>query len=203
MKILCGIFSLFIFLTPAFADELAVSKPMIAANEVLRGKFTEERRLKDFKAPLRSTGHFVVAPGHGLIWVVETPFSITTVITPGGLVQEVDGTETMNLPAKRVPFLLHLYDMLSGTLAGDWGALSQQFSIHKTGNEQHWQVALSPLEDNPSIPFSAINASGGKLVEHIELIKPDGDSDELNFSNQKLSLSPLSKHELLMLSPKS
>ena len=199
MRILL-LLAVFCLPTYVWAENSPISHRVIVAGEVLRGKFTEERRLKDFKAPLRSTGHFVVAPGHGLIWSVETPFAITTVITPGGLVQEVGGNQTMNLTAKRIPFLLHLYEMLSGTLAGDWTALSREFSISKSGDEIRWQVQLSPLKkDDTAMPFTAITATGGHFVEQIELNKVDGDVDHLTFSNQKLSTSPLTALEAGML----
>ena len=183
-----------------WAEDMAVSHRVIVVGEVLRGTFSEERQLKEFKAPLRSTGHFIVAPGHGLIWSVETPFSITTVITPSGLMQETGGNQTMNLPAQRIPFLLNLYDMLCGALAGDWTALSQQFTISKSGDDAHWQALLSPLKkDDTSMPFSSIRATGGQFVEQIELHKEDGDADILTFSNQKLSTSPLTAREIAML----
>lgn len=192
-----------LFLALLFLPNLvwAEEHHIIFSGEVLRGSFSQERRLKDFKAPLRSTGNFVIAPSHGLIWSVKTPFPIITVITPKGLVQEVEGNQTMNLPAQKIPFLLHLYDMLSGTLAGDWSSLAKEFTINKTGDEQKWKVQLLPLKttDETSMPFSSITATGSKFIEKIELNRADGDSDYIIFHNQKLSTDPLTEHELKML----
>ncbi len=55
----------------------------LAADEVLRGSFAQQRQLSGFKTPLRTEGRFVLAPVRGLIWQAEKPFAVTTVITPG------------------------------------------------------------------------------------------------------------------------
>ena len=61
----------------------------LAGGEVLRGRFTQQRFLQGFNAPLTSSGSFIVAPGRGIVWRGETPFAIVTVMGPGGLVQRV------------------------------------------------------------------------------------------------------------------
>ena len=108
----------------------------LSAGQVLRGRFVQERHLHGFDAPLRTEGRFVLAPGRGLIWRAETPFAITTVITTAGLVQDVDGTETMRLPAARLPFLGRLYGMLSGALSGDWRGLEPDFVVVRSGTRR-------------------------------------------------------------------
>ncbi len=88
--------------------------PFLTTGQVLRGRFVQERHMRGFNAPLRSEGHFVLAPGKGLIWRAEKPFSVTTIITAAGLVQEAGGTETLHLPSAKLPFLSRLYDLLGG-----------------------------------------------------------------------------------------
>ena len=89
---------LLVLACPALA-ETAVLKD----GDVLRGHFVQERFMQGFAAPLHSEGSFVVAPGRGLIWRAETPFAITTVVTPAGLVQSVDGAETSRLSTASWP----------------------------------------------------------------------------------------------------
>lgn len=173
----------------------------IAPGEVLRGGFVQERHLKGFNAPLRSDGHFVLVPGRGLIWRVEKPFAITTVITSAGLVQQVGGSETMRLAAARLPFLSHLYNMLGGALGGDWHALETDFLVERSGDPAHWQVRLTPrkADDTLAMPFAAIVAEGGRFVETVEMTKPDGDADVLRFVDQVLNGAPLSAEEATAL----
>jgi hypothetical protein len=173
----------------------------IAVGEVLRGRFVQERHLKGFNASLRTEGHFVLAPGRGLIWRAEKPFAVTTVITANGLVQEVGGSETMRMPSARLPFLSRLYDMLGGALAGDWRALETDFVVTRAGDDRHWQVDLAPRKaDDPiAMPFHAITAQGSRFVETVAMVKPDCDSDTLSFLDQALSSAPLTVEETAAL----
>lgn len=186
----------------AFAQDASFIQRRITDNNVLRGKFVEERVLKDFKQPLRSEGHFVIAPTFGLIWATDKPFSISTVITPEGLVQSVDGSETTRMSAERMPFMNRLYDMLSGTLAGNWAPLENDFVVTKTGNEQHWHVTLVPRKlGDPMMPFTAIDVVGSQFVDKVTLTKRGDESDTLQFIHQKLSALPLAPAEAAAFAP--
>lgn len=174
----------------------ATAAPRIAEGEVLRGRFIQERHLKGFAAPLRSEGQFLLAPGRGLIWKTEKPFAVTTVITEAGLVQEVNGSETLRMPAAKLPFLSRLYQMLGGALAGDWRALETDFTLARDGNEDDWRLALTPKKaDDMMMPFRAIAVSGTRFVNEVTLTKPDDDFDKLTFLDQALSSGPLTAEE--------
>ena len=183
---------------PSFAAET------LSDGQVLRGAFVQERFLKGFQAPLKSEGHFVLAPGRGLIWRTESPFAVTTVMSPAGLVQEVKGTETMRLPAARLPFMSKLYTMLGGALTGDWKALEDMFAVERTGDAKAWTLHLTPRRaDDPTLPIRAITVRGGRFVEEVEIAKPDGDRDRLTFQDQALKAEPPTADEAKLLSSTS
>jgi hypothetical protein len=172
----------------------------LAANEVLRGQFVQERHLKGFNAPLRTEGRFVLAPGHGLIWQAEKPFAVDTVITPAGLAQQVNGTQTLRLESSKLPFLARLYDMLGGALAGNWGKLESDFTVSRSGDAQNWRVTMLPRKaDDIAMPFRSIAVTGSRFVDTVVLAKPDGDSDVLTFLDQSVSSAPLSAAETAAL----
>jgi hypothetical protein len=198
-RLLLGLLALMPFLS--LTASAAGPDRGVAPGDVLRGGFVQERRLKGFNAPLRSDGHFVLVPGRGLIWRVEKPFAITTIITSAGLVQQVGGSETMRLAAARLPFLSHLYNMLGGALGGDWYALEADFLVERSGDPAHWQVRLTPrqTDDTLAMPFAVIVANGGRFVETVEMTKPDGDADVLRFVEQVLNKAPLSADETTAL----
>ena len=174
----------------AVAADRDVGQIVIGVDDVLRGRFVELRHLNGFNGPMKSEGHFVVAPKQGLIWELEKPFPTTTVITPAGLAQSINGVNVMNLPSQKIPFMLHLYDTLGGALTGNWTALETDFIVTRGGDAQNWQMTLVPRTDNPAMPFSSINVSGHRFVDHVVLLKSDGDSDELTFLNESVSSTP-------------
>lgn len=173
---------------------------ILPQGQVLRGRFVQERHLRGFDAPLRSEGSFVLMPGQGLIWRVETPFAITTVITVAGLVQDIDGAETLRLPATRLPFLPRLYSMLSGALSGDWQTVEPDFTIARSGSDARWQVDLTPRRpDAIGLPLRGIAVTGSRFVDRVRIDRPDGDFEQLMFLDQTLSPAPLGAEEAAAL----
>jgi hypothetical protein len=179
----------------ARAADPQIGEPL-KPGEILRGRFVQERSLQGFQAPLKSEGTFVVAQGKGLIWTVEKPFPTTTVITPDGLVQEARGNETLRLPASRVPFLTRLYDMLSGTMTGDWNAMKSQFAVETSGTADNWTLQLRPKSSGEaSMPISEMRIQGGRYVDDVDMHRPSGDRDHLQFHDQTVGSGPLSEAE--------
>jgi hypothetical protein len=176
----------------------ALAEPtMLKDGDVLRGRFVQERLLQGFAQPIRSEGSFVVVPGRGLIWRAEAPFPVTTVVTPVGLVQSVDGTETTRLAAARMPFLARLYDMMAGALAGDWRALEDTFTLTRKPGA----IQLSPKSADAlaAQQITSISARLGRFVEEVEIAKPSGDRDRLRFTEQVLNARPLDAAEAALL----
>jgi hypothetical protein len=168
----------------------------IAKDQVLRGRFVQERQISGFKTALRTEGRFVLAPSRGLIWQAEKPFAVTTIITPAGLDQTVDGKQTLNLDAAKLPFLSRLYAMLGGALAGDWSKMESDFIVTRAGDDRRWQVRMVPRKaDDPAMPFRSIVVNGGRFLDKILLTKPDGDEDTLTFSDQAVTKIPLTPAE--------
>ena len=186
---------------PAVARAQEIGPLALRPGEVLRGGFVQERRLTGFTGVLRSEGQFVLAPGRGLIWQAETPFAVRTVITPSGLTQRIGAEETLRLSAARIPFLARLADMLTGTLARDWRALEQDFSLARSGDAAGWQVVLTPRRaaDPAGMPFERIVVHGGRLVETVEMIRPGGDADSVRFRDQTIGHLPLRPDEQSLL----
>lgn len=181
-------------------DALAVEPASLKPGESLRGRFVQERFLKGFDKPVRSEGSFLLAPGRGLIWRGETPFPVTTIITPAGIVQSVDGQETMRLSAAKVPFLARLYDMMGGAMAGDWHALEGDFTVVRQDRAKDSVVTLTPKHQaGGAQPFQALTARIGHFVEDVDVIKPDGDHDQLSFRDQSITATPLTPEELALL----
>jgi hypothetical protein len=168
--------------------------------QILRGRFEQERYLQGFQNPLKSTGTFLLVPERGLLWRTESPFAVTTVIGPAGLMQEVRGRETTRIPAAKLPFMSKLYAMLSGTMTGDWSALASTFKVLRTSDAQGWNLQLTPLEaDDPNLPIQSIRARGGRLLAEIELVKLHGDRDRLVFLDQKIETAQPAAQEAALL----
>jgi len=191
MRLLYLMFFLASFPLATFAADMKSIQSVVGPQDVLRGRFSEEKDLQGFKEPMKSEGHFVVAPHYGIIWALDKPFTTTMVITRDGLVQSINGSNVMRLPSQKIPFMLHLYDALGGALTGDWVPLEADFVVTQSGNAKGWNVSLVPRQpDNPAMPFSSITIKGRRFVESVVMLKPNGDSDRLTFMNESVASVP-------------
>lgn len=172
--------------TPTWAADATANAGILKPDEALRGKFLQERRLQGFDAPLKTEGSYLLSPASGLLWRAEKPFSVVTVINGDGLVQLANGQETLRLPAARLPFLSRLFAVFEGALLGDWRKLSDQFTVVQSGNERDWTLALTPLKsgDAEAMPIARINVTGGRFVQRVEIVRANGDTDRITFSDQ-------------------
>ncbi len=190
--------SFFTFLTSVVSAEEPQS---LTQGEILRGSFVQERVLQGFDAPLRSMGTFVLAPGEGLIWRVETPFANTTLMTVRGLAQQSNGTTTLNVPANRAPIMTELYNMLADALAGNWSGLDKDFAVERSEAAGKWHLRLKvrPTIQSSAMPITEIRVSGGAFVDEVEIEKEGGDLDRLSFSGQKRGADALTADEKNLL----
>jgi hypothetical protein len=164
----------------------------LASGEVLRGRFTQQRFLQGFNAPLTSTGSFILAPGRGVVWRGETPFVVVTVMGPGGLVQRVSGGATTHYPASRLPAIVRLYEIFGAALSGDWRKLESIFEVQRDGTESDWKVTLTPLRSGEGgLPLRQVVVRGGRYVDSVEVMRINGDWDRIEFSQQAPSRAPI------------
>ena len=172
---------------PARAQSLT-----LASGEVLRGRFTQQRFLQGFNAPLTSTGSFILAPGRGVVWRGEAPFALITVMGPGGLVQRVAGGATTHYPASRLPAIVRLYEIFGAALSGDWRKLESVFAVKREGTESDWKVTLTPLRGGEGgLPLRQVLVRGGRYVDSVEVMRVNGDWDRIEFSQQAPSRAPI------------
>jgi len=164
----------------------------LASGELRRGRFTQQRFLQGFNAPLTSTGSFILAPGRGVVWRGETPFVVVTVMGPGGLVQRVSGGATTHYPASRLPAIVRLYEIFGAALSGDWRKLESIFEVRREGTESDWKVTLTPLRSGEGgVPLRQVVVRGGRYVDSVEVMRINGDWDRIEFSQQAPSRAPI------------
>lgn len=176
------------------APKAMAQKLSLAEGETLRGRFVQQRFLQGFAAPLTSTGSFILAPGRGVVWRGETPFAMTTVMGPAGLVQKVTGGATTHYPASKLPAIAQLYEVFGAALAGDWAKLSPFFSVQRDGAEQAWTVTLMPLRGGEEgLPLSRVVVKGGRYVGSVEVARANGDSDRIEFHGSTPSREPIDR----------
>ncbi len=177
-----------VLLAPRLSGAQSLS---LGKGEVLLGRFTQQRYLQGFNAPLASTGSFILAPERGLIWRGETPFAVLTAMGTGGLVQRVVGGATTRYTAAKLPLLAQLYEVFSAALEGDWAKLNSIFEVERKGTPAEWQVMLIPRKKDGGMALQHVSVRGGRFVNGVEVARVNGDRDAIEFSGQVVSRDPL------------
>jgi hypothetical protein len=146
--------------------------------------------------PVATSGHFVLAPASGLIWGIEKPFPTATVITPAGMAQELGGIAAIKMPASKMPYMRHVYDMVGHALAGDWNDIAADFNMARSGSPAHWQVVLTPRAGTDNgLHYTSIAVTGAQFVESIVMTQTNGGVDTIAFGAESLSPAPPSPQE--------
>jgi len=160
---------LFIGLT-AQAFDLTDLQQHMQQSPVVRGDFLQEKHIRGLPQPLISQGRFTLAAGKGLLWHLTAPIKRHLRITEEGVAHQAGNEWRLQPVQKNRQTRLFL-----AVLRGDSAELQKQFELALSGDEQHWQLTLTPKSAILQQIFTSIQISGGALVSTIELIETSGE----------------------------
>ena len=175
----------------AHAFDLQQLSDQLAKPQVIHGDFIQEKHLRALPKPLTSTGTFVLARDHGLLWRLKTPLQQDYRITAQGIARR-DGTSWQMLPGKSAG--AEQNRLFLAVLQGDSSGLQRDFELSLSGDAQSWKLTLLPRSMLLKQVFNQINIAGGELVHSIELLETQGDSTLLRMQDST-SAQPLSDAE--------
>ena len=166
-------FVLMFLCSSAQAFDLQQLSTQLARPQVIHGDFIQEKHLRALPKPLISTGTFVLAKDHGLLWQLKTPLQQDYRITAQGIARR-NGSEWQMLPGKSAG--AEQNRLFLAVLQGDSSGLQRDFELQLQGEASHWQLTLIPRSLMLQQVFKQINIDGGQLVQRIELLETQGDS---------------------------
>ena len=175
----------------AHAFDLQQLSDQLARPQVIHGDFIQEKHLRALPKPLTSTGTFVLAKDHGLLWQLNTPLKQDYRITALGIARR-NGSEWQMLPSKSAG--AEQNRLFLAVLQGDSSGLARDFELRLQGQPTQWTLTLTPRSLLLKQVFTQINIDGGELVQRIELQETQGDSTVLKLQNS-ISHLPLSDAE--------
>ena len=185
------LFAALLFTPLAHAFDLQQLSDQLAKPHVIQGQFTQEKHLRALPKPLTSTGTFVLAKDHGLLWQLKTPLQQDYRITAQGIARR-NGTQWQMLPGKSAG--AEQNRLFLAVLQGDSSGLQRDFDLQLQGEPTRWTLTLTPRSLLLKQVFNQINIEGGELVQRIELQETQGDSTLLKLQNS-VSNQPLSDAE--------
>ncbi|HEY7866940.1 MAG TPA: outer membrane lipoprotein carrier protein LolA [Psychromonas sp.] len=195
LSVLCCAF-LFIFAASSQAQTLTDIEHKLTAHKLLRGQFIQTKTMQMFNQPLLSTGHFLLHHEHGLVWAQVEPFPVSLVLVKDKLSQQFAGQPAEVIQAKDNPMVFYFSHLFLSLFKGDVAALSEQFTIKVSENEQSWQLLLTPKSPPLNKIFASISILGDKFIEQLQLTELNGDISLIEFNQQQTQPVQLSDEEL-------
>jgi outer membrane lipoprotein-sorting protein len=169
----------------------------LADTAVLRGDFVQEKQLQGFHNPLRSSGEFLLARGHGMVWDTRTPFASRVVMSARGLrVIESDGSVRVIAGDADASVASTANALMMALLTGDTAALSAQFAIEETLlADGGWTLGLVPRPGVMSTLYRRIDLQGDRFVRRVALEDSNGDRTDIRFVELRDAPAELSAEE--------
>lgn len=164
---------------------LRTVRERLVQSPVVRGAFTQEKTIKGFQNPLRSSGRFVIAQGKGIVWQVQQPFASVLRVTPDTLQSvQADGQVDFQLQAQQEPALRAINSMLFAVMAADVAVLPQHFDIQGSlQGKEGWRLTLVPRDKMLAQWLVRIDLQGDRFVREVRLQEAQGDASVIVLHN--------------------
>ena len=142
--------------------------------------FTEVRFSKLLRAPLIVSGDLGYSGPDSLDRRVNTPYREHTAIRGESVKVERDGEKPRSFALKHAPELRGLLSGFSAMLAGDAAALRRTFNVALTGDDDVWQLELTPTDTKARRRLQKIEVDGHQGEPHcFSMTTGDGASSVL------------------------
>ncbi|MDX9873871.1 MAG: outer membrane lipoprotein carrier protein LolA [Spongiibacteraceae bacterium] len=179
--------------TLALGMTLEELSEQLRSHAVVRGSFVQEKHLRALAQPLVSSGRFVLAQEHGLLWLLETPISQRYRINTQGVArwheQQWQPVPQGGAAAQQRLFL--------AALGGDVAALQRDFEITLIESDTGWRAELTPRGALLRQIFAGIQLIGAEVVQGIELQEQSGDRTVIRLQAEPATtLAPAEQAEL-------
>lgn len=173
-------------------DEL---QEKLTAHQLVRGQYTQAKKMQMFKLPLLSSGDFVLEQQQGLLWRQNKPFKISLTLSKYRLSQQFVDQPADIIQASDNPMVFYFSHLFLSLFKGDIEGLTEQFVIKLQSGEEQWSLFLTPKNAPLNNIFKQITISGSSYINQLLLTELNGDSSEILFFNQSNMPTRLSKGE--------
>jgi hypothetical protein len=146
--------------------------------------FHQEKYISGMDTPLRSDGR-ISARDNKVVWHMQTPFDVKTVITSEGITQSVDGGAASPVASGASEVAASIARSMAAIMQGQWDGLRSMFSVDlsKPLEDKDWHVVLTPLDPRLKSLLGTITVRGCEDVSSVDIARSDGDREYIQFGD--------------------
>jgi hypothetical protein len=167
----------------------------LAAPAVLRGNFTQTRKIELIDMPLRSSGSFVLS-SMGLYWQQDEPLDTTLIADGERLLQRVGDGPLQSIDIAQNPMVLTFSKTFLSIVAGSETEIRSNFDIDFTSEDEVWKIALTPTSYPMSEAIDSIVLRGREHIEALTVIGRSSDTTMISFTDLQTQPEQLTDDEI-------
>lgn len=160
--------------TPALAWDVDRLMTLLAGQREGRATFVETTYIKMLDKPLESSGELMFTAPDRLEKRTLAPKREVLALSGDQLCMERKG-RTRVARMSDYPEVAVFVESIRGTLMGDRAALERAYTLALSGDEQRWQLELTPLGAGTRIVSRIVIGGSGAHVDSVEIAQADGD----------------------------
>jgi len=160
----------------------------LSKTSALKSLFTQSKKIKVLKRPLKSSGRLIFDRSIGVFWELQKPFKSTIVIDKDKLTSIDDDGKKITIKAEEKPMLYGFTKIFLAIFSGNTKELKEHFEIYYGKSSEGWKIGLIPKSSSLKKVLSKILLIGSEsTVSAITLWEENGDITNIEFSKtQKL-----------------
>ena len=145
----------------------------------MHGHFIQQNKILGIAKPIETTGRFLYARGHGLLWNIETPISFHTLYTK----KKPDTYMTSQQAVGMRPNVVGRASELMINLLDGKGINDNNFTVELAGTSDRWSLSLVPRRVLVRRHIAKIEMKGSSYISEIDLTLDDSSSTSIEFHN--------------------
>jgi hypothetical protein len=177
----------------AYTFENVVAR--LAEAGVVRGDFTQLRKIELLSRPLESSGNFILSE-LGLYWHQTQPFSSILIADGEQLVQRLEDGPATSIGTAENPMVLPFSRIFLSIFEGSEEELRAHFEIAFAVDADDWEIALRPSTYPLSEAIETIILRGREYIQSINIINRSSDEMMIRFSDVQTLSQQLTEHEI-------
>ena len=159
--------------TPAQAESiLRAAMPDFGQVQLLRGRYTQRKFLREIPRPLISTGEFLLVRDRGVWWHTQTPLDSELILIGRSAAGSGGGSQQPG-PEMAASAFFALFTL-------DLDALARSFDLFLTQTGSEWALGLRPRDAALASWFEKATISGSSRVDQVTLFEAAGDRTEID-----------------------
>ena len=161
---------------------------VLSSQQFVRGRFIQQNKILGIAKPIETTGRFLYAHGHGLLWNIETPISFHTLYTK----KKPDTYVTsQQIVGKRPNVVGRASELIINLLDGK-GINDKNFTVELAGTSDRWSLSLVPRRVLVRRHIAKIEMKGSSYISEIDLTLDDSSSTSIKFHDVNPVFKPSS-----------